>query len=84
MVCGYFCDDPQNHSYRMTAFDEMQEELDTAMKEIAHLISLGYLKSEPQMRRDLFRIGGYLSELRAAMEEEEKREIPFGKLPAKE
>ena len=73
-------EETENISYCMTAFDEILEDLDVAMTEVAHLLSIGQIVARPDLRRELFRIGEYLCEQRVLLEAEPNPGIRFGKL----
>lgn len=73
--------DEENFSYVMTMQDVMAEELDKAIEEVTHLLSLSSVKSAPHIQRQLFDIGCYFCKERKRLNGEPADGIRFRKLP---
>lgn len=72
--------DEKNFSYTRTLSDQIVEELDQAIGEVTHLLSLDCMAQMPHLQRQLFGVGQYLCQERARLGGEPASGIRFGKL----
>ena len=70
----------ENFSYIGGLADQIVEELDRAIGEVTHLLSLECVGRAPNLQHQLFEIGKYLCQERARLGGEPDSGIRFGKL----